>query len=66
MSKEAIRIDVVFRIEPGGAVPSFIEIEVAGTTFRLGSWVQRGDGLWALRVTRDELERVEKEMNDAG
>lgn len=37
----------------------FIEIEVGGKSVRVGQWLKRSDGLFALRITKDEIENLE-------
>ena len=48
-------IDIMFDgppSEPG----RFVEVEDReGMSIRLGRWVERGDGLWALRVTLTDI-----------
>jgi hypothetical protein len=43
-------VDIVFDGGPGPESPkSFVEVEIDGKSIRLGEWVSRSDGLWALR-----------------
>lgn len=49
--------DVVFDGPPGpnaqGHHCNFVEVEDAtGASIRVGKWIDRGDGLWALRIQR--------------
>ena len=44
-------IDIVFDGPPGPEGPRFVEVEDAnGKSIRVGEWVQRVDGYWALRI----------------
>ncbi len=43
-------VDVVFDGPPGHESGRFVEVEVDGKSIRLGEWIERGDGLWALRI----------------
>jgi hypothetical protein len=44
-------IDIVFDREPGPVAPRFVEAEDAnGRSIKVGDWVQRDDGYWALRL----------------
>ena len=43
--------DIVFDDPPGPVCGRFIEVEDEhGASIRFGEWVQRDDGLWALRL----------------
>lgn len=45
-------LDIVFDGEPGPISGSFVEVEGPnGHSVRLGDWVRRPDGYWALRFT---------------
>jgi hypothetical protein len=49
-------LDVVFDGAPGPEGPRFIEVEdEQGASVSAGSWVDRGDGTWALRLERPIL-----------
>ena len=49
-------VDIVFDRPPGPEAPRFIEVEDAGgRSIRFGTWIERPDGTWALRITREEL-----------
>jgi hypothetical protein len=44
-------IDIVFDGAPGPDAPRFVEVEDAnGKSIKLGEWVPRPDGYWALRI----------------
>lgn len=44
-------IDVVFDGPPAAESGRFVEVEdMAGASIRIGEWVERGDGFWALRI----------------
>ena len=47
-------IDIVFDGPPGPESGRFVEVERDGKSIRLGEWVQRRDGLWALRIPDPE------------
>lgn len=52
-------VDVVFDGPPDHEAGRFVEVEQAdGSGVKLGNWVQRDDGYWALRITREDVERV--------
>jgi hypothetical protein len=50
-------IDIVFTAPPGGPDdPSAVFVELEddqGRSIELGEWIERDDGLWALRIPRD-------------
>lgn len=44
-------VDIVFDGPPTMPAPSFVEVEnMQGESIRVGEWVQRPDGYWALRL----------------
>jgi hypothetical protein len=44
-------VDVVFDRPPGPVAPCFVQVEDAsGQSIRFGTWVERADGTWALRI----------------
>ena len=44
-------VDIVFDGPPGPEGPRFVEVEdMKGAGVRVGEWMDRGNGLWALRV----------------
>ena len=47
-------IDVVFDGPPGPESGRFVEVERDGKSISIGEWVQREDGLWALRIPDPE------------
>lgn len=49
-------IDVVFDGPPGPVAGRFVEVEDAsGSSIRVGEWIERPDGNWALRLRAGEL-----------
>ena len=47
----AAYVDVVFDGPPDHHAPRFVEVEdAAGRSIKVGEWVDRGDGTWALRL----------------
>jgi len=52
-------VDIVFDRLPGPEAPRFIEVEDAsGRSIEFGTWVERPDGKWALRITREDVQRL--------
>jgi hypothetical protein len=52
--EEADYIDIVFDGPPGPVCGRFVEAESpAGCSVNAGEWIDRGDGLWALRIRSD-------------
>lgn len=47
-------IDIVFDGPPGPTAGRFVEVERDGQSIRIGSWVQRDDGYWVLRIPDPE------------
>lgn len=51
--ERAAFIDVVFDGPPSYESGRFVEVEDAeGRSFNAGEWIDRGNGLWALRISR--------------
>jgi hypothetical protein len=47
-------VDIVFDGPPGHLSGRFVEVEnESGASIRLGEWVHRVDGYWALRIPRE-------------
>ncbi len=45
------QIDIVFDGPPGPIAGRFVEVEDAdGKSIRVGEWIERPDGTWALRI----------------
>lgn len=74
MSTDQKYIDIVFDGPPAHESGRFIEVEnPAGASIRVGEWVERVDGLWALRIPQlptpndrtAEAERILAEGQDA-
>jgi hypothetical protein len=56
MSERAEYIDVVFD-GPPDATARFMEVESpAGRSIRVGEWINRGNGEWALRIRHGDFE----------
>lgn len=56
MSSQAGYIDIVFDGPPGPEAGRFVEVENAmGRSIRVGEWIERDDGLWALRLTAADM-----------
>ena len=54
-------IDIVFDAPPGHEAPRFIEVEDdTGASVNTGEWVERDDGYWVLRFTKNDLESPKK------
>jgi hypothetical protein len=55
-----VYIDIIFDGPPGAdGGGRFVEVEDSlGHSFKLGDWVQRRDGNWALRIHRDDLDHA--------
>lgn len=52
-------IDIVFDNGPGPTGGSFVETEKSDrSSVRLGTWIRRDDGFWALRVTKSDFQKV--------
>lgn len=52
-ARERAFIDIVFDGSPAPESGRFVEVEnEAGASINVGEWIKRGDGLWALRLTR--------------
>lgn len=52
-------VDIVFDGPPDHESGRFVEVEKADRSgVKLGNWVARADGYWALRITREDVERV--------
>jgi len=50
-------VNILFDGPPGPESGRFVEVETDdGKSIRLGEWIEREDGLWALRIT--ELPRA--------
>lgn len=55
-------IDIVFDGPPGPKGGRFVEVESpTGMSVRVGAWLQRGDGYWALRLTPDDFNKVKND-----
>lgn len=60
-------IDIVFDGPPDHVAPRFIEVEDAsGRSISIGEWLQRTDGLWALRIAESGAERALRAMGFGG
>lgn len=51
MTEQSSVINIVFDGPPSHEGPRFVEVEDdQGHSIRVGEWVPRGDGFWALRI----------------
>ena len=58
-------IDVVFDGPPGPEGCRLIEVkDVAGNSIRFGTWIERSDGRWALRITAADFASSTKGADD--
>jgi hypothetical protein len=49
-------LDIVFDGPPGPECGRFVEVEtIEGRSVRVGEWIDRGNGLWALRITGSSI-----------
>jgi len=49
--RDAETIDIVFDGPPAAQSGRFVEVEnMSGASIRVGEWIDRGDGYWALRI----------------
>ncbi len=45
-------INIIFDGPPGPTAGRFVEVETDdGTSLKVGEWIERKDGYWALRIT---------------
>lgn len=59
-------IDVVFDGPPNHVSGRFVEVEDAqGRSINVGQWMERADGLWALRIPVSLDARIEQERRRA-
>lgn len=50
-------IDILFDRDPGHEAPRLVDVvDSSGHEIAIGQWVERPDGLWALRIPLVELE----------
>jgi hypothetical protein len=57
MSTPEIYIDVVFDGPPSHESGHFVEVEDnSGKSRGVGEWIDRGNGLWALRIHDTDIE----------
>ncbi|MFZ1009835.1 MAG: hypothetical protein WAN65_23565 [Candidatus Sulfotelmatobacter sp.] len=51
--------DILFDGPPGHEAGRFVEVEDgAGRSINIGEWIERDDGLWALRLTESDTRLV--------
>ena len=55
-------VDIVFDGLPGHFGPRFVEVEIAGRSVHVGDWIKREDGLYSLRITKQEIENAEEKL----
>lgn len=54
--KHSIYIDVVFDGPPSHESGRFVEVEDnSGKSVGVGEWIDRGNGLWALRIRDSDI-----------
>lgn len=54
--KHEIYIDVVFDGPPSHESGRFVEVEDnSGRSVKIGEWIDRGNGLWALRIRDSDV-----------
>lgn len=59
-------IDVVFDGPPGPSAGRFVEVEdLSGKSVSIGQWIDRGDGMWALRIPRAHPAQREADLREA-
>lgn len=59
-------IDVVFDGPPGPEAGRFVEVEdLSGKSVGVGQWIDRGNGLWALRIPRAHPAQREADLREA-
>lgn len=59
-------IDVVFDGPPGPEAGRFVEVEdMSGKSVGVGQWINRGNGMWALRIPRAHPAQREAELREA-
>ena len=50
-------INVIFDGPPSHESGRFVEVETdEGVSVGVGEWIDRGDGYWALRITKEDIE----------
>ena len=50
--KECVPINIIFDGPPAHEPGRFVEVETdEGESIQIGTWIERDDGLWALRIT---------------
>lgn len=55
-------VDIVFDGPPGHEPGCFVEVENQyGRYIRLGEWVHRPDGFWALRISQSDFTRLKED-----
>ena len=53
------RVDIVFDGPPAHESGRFIEVESPpGKSIKFGEWIQREDGYWVLRISREDFDSV--------
>lgn len=60
-------INIIFDGPPSEPSGRFVEVETdEGQSISIGEWIDRGDGLWALRITELPELRAEKRLDLLG
>lgn len=59
-------IDIVFDGPPAHESGRFIEVEnPEGASIRVGEWIEREDGFWALRIPQESVQKDDTRQQDA-
>lgn len=52
-------VDVVFDGPPSHKSGRFVEVEnSSGQSVKIGEWIDRGNGLWLLRIRDEDIRRL--------
>lgn len=56
LNNDAHVFDIVFSGPPSHEAGRFVEIEdICGCSMNVGTWIEREDGYWALRITQKDV-----------
>lgn len=59
MPDNEIYIDIVFDGPPSHESGRFVEVETnSGQSVKIGEWIDRGDGYWALRIHSTNIDDI--------
>ncbi len=56
-------LDIVFDGLSERETRHFVDIEIAGTSIKAGTWVRRGT-YWMIRITADNLREILRKLED--